>query len=118
MQTVNVNTTILKNTLVANRTKHIEDFRIAMIGWRFEVGKQLRKNAKDIESENSILPYKDILPTPLNHEQDYNLIIKMCELSSDQDVTLTSQEFNQYVLDEWGWSASFSQTTAMYNKYK
>ena len=38
---------------------------------------------------------------PISHELDYNNAIKMLELTNADSVTLTSQEFNKYILNDW-----------------
>ena len=39
----------------------------------------------------------------------------MLEMSQADTVTITEQQFSQYVLDEWGWMRDFVGSTSPYN---
>jgi hypothetical protein len=40
----------------------------------------------------------------------------MLEMSTATEVVVTETQFSQFVLDEWGWSASFMASTSQYMK--
>jgi hypothetical protein len=44
---------------------------------------------------------------PVNHTEDYTRAIKMLELSLHDKASLSVQEFNQYVLNDWAWKDEF-----------
>ena len=54
------------------------------------------------------------LPMPEDHSEDYELAIAMLEWSRDDHLELSDSEFSQYVMDNWGWQASFSESYMMY----
>lgn len=116
MQTVRVSTLDLTNELLKNKDAHVKAFNAALRGWRKETARQLRENAKRIESGEILYPANGVGTAPESHEDDYDRAVKMCQMSVDDQVELTQQEFTQYVLDQWNWSAGFTTQTAMYAK--
>jgi len=47
-------------------------------------------------------------------EETYNTAISMLELSEDDLISLTLQEFSQYVEDKWGWRGQFDAVASSY----
>lgn len=47
------------------------------------------------------------LTYPSCHQEDYNKIIKMIELSVYDEFKLNTNEFNNYVMNDWSWKAAF-----------
>jgi hypothetical protein len=45
---------------------------------------------------------------PESHEKEYNNVLRNLELTTAEYILLGTQEFNQYVLDEWSWKSSFA----------
>lgn len=43
-------------------------------------------------------------------------MIKMLEMCVADEVTVTEQQFSQYVLDDWGWKKQFITTNARYSR--
>lgn len=54
------------------------------------------------------------LPVPEDHTDDYDAVISMLENTTDRRLELDEHEYRQYVLDDWGWRASFTSNTASY----
>lgn len=55
-----------------------------------------------------------MLIEPQDHTHDYNLVIRMLEMSIDDKVEITQQEFAMYVLDDWGWKHQWKASTEAY----
>lgn len=55
-----------------------------------------------------------VTPFPQNQEQEYVRAIRMVEMSANDVFTLTNEEFNCYVLNNWQWRASFLTTNSAY----
>lgn len=51
---------------------------------------------------------------PISNMKDYETILGMLELSTDEEFTLSEKDYKKYVLDEWDWSQSFAATKASY----
>lgn len=116
MQSVKVSTLDLVNELLKNRDAHVKAHKVAIAGWWKQTAAALRAAAKKIEAGRVIYPAHGISAAPESHEDDYDRAIKMCQMSVEEQVELTQQEFTQYVLDEWNWSAGFTTQTQMYAK--
>jgi len=114
MDEVKVNKDTLLATLKTNRDDHVTKYNAAMKIYRedaiVELGKML-KSAKTTDAK--IIRYMD-LPEPECHENDYNTIIAMLEMSVDKEIVLSSQEFRTYVLNEWGWQRAFTSNSLSY----
>ena len=54
------------------------------------------------------------LDAPINQIKEYDRAIKMLEMSVDNDITLSEQEFAEYVLDDWHWKNQFTLTNSAY----
>lgn len=86
--------------------------------------KALKKSLDAVSSQNKdevqfFCPNPQIdnswsLPYPANYTTEYDKAIKMLELSVYDTVTVSKQEFNSYVLNEWDWKNNFVIANSMY----
>lgn len=60
------------------------------------------------------------LRIPQSHARSYEQVIRMLEMSVEETITLASDQFACYVMDDWGWKSEFEGTRAYYAaaKYK
>lgn len=58
------------------------------------------------------------LAVPEEHLDEYDELISMLELTSQEDIPLTQYQYKQYVLDQWDWSRSFVSNTLSYGGLK
>ncbi|HVY04859.1 MAG TPA: hypothetical protein VHB46_02680 [Burkholderiales bacterium] len=56
------------------------------------------------------------LSEPESYENDYDRAVRMLELSVDNRIVLTREEFSNFVLDEWRWTESFKSKVAIYSR--
>ena len=54
------------------------------------------------------------MPVPEDHTEDYDREILMLKMEIEAVITLTAGEFDRYVMDNWGWKASFTTSNAPY----
>lgn len=54
------------------------------------------------------------LPMPMNQTAAYERVIGMLEMTVDEVIELEESDYQQYVLDQWGWSAATTATNAFY----
>lgn len=115
---VTVTKQALLNQLHANREQHAKDYSAAVIAYNQQVIDHLQINLKRAESGNKdkITPFELewALEKPRHYLEDYDRVISMLTMSVDSTVTLTQQEFNQYVRDNWQWQLSFTNSTKSY----
>jgi hypothetical protein len=113
MGVVTVNKVELLSTVRENRDKHRAIFEDAVKGYREKVVHALEQRLTDAKAGRRINTYIN-LPTPVDQTREYNKIIKMLEMSVDDEIELTQNEFAMYVMDDWVWKKQFSATNAMY----
>lgn len=106
MKTVRVNKNELLEILVENRKKHKIEYKESIKAYRVKAADLFTKELQKIVAGKKFSTYFD-LTRPECHEKDYDLIIKMVEMSVDDVLELEQHEFNQLVNDEWNWKSSF-----------
>lgn len=100
-----------------NRETHHAFFLEAQKGYRETVIKALDQTlAEAREGQRFVLERITALVLPQEHTVDYDRVIKMLEMCVADEVTVTEQQFSQYVLDDWGWKKQFVTTNARYSK--
>jgi hypothetical protein len=117
MKSVKVGTAKLLDILKSNREMHIAEFESAMIEFRKDAITEMKKNLSIAEAGGEVQLYVT-LTQPTSYETSYNTVIKMLELSEETTVELSTQEFQQYVEDNWAWKVGFLASTSMYNNSK
>ena len=113
MQNVKVRKNELLTKVTANRAKHIDEFKTAHEVWveqTIAAHKQVIKNLKEIGK----IGIANFGVEPTSQEDSYNTAIAMLNMSVEDEISLTLQEFKQYVMDEWNWSQSFKSITSNY----
>ena len=115
-RSVNVKRTDLLAKLKANRDKHAAEYTTAMEGYRIEILNQLEYAVRKLETDKAAFDKGLFLSEnpPENHITDYDLAIMMMEMSTDDSIHMDSNSFNQYVMDNWSWKQTFSETTTKY----
>lgn len=113
MQTVTVEKNELLKILRENRKTHIQLYKEAVEGWKTDAMDQYQTAIKVLEDENKVTTHFD-LQKPESHVKDYDRVIRMLEMSVDDEIELSSHEFEQYVQDEWGWKDLFVTSNAKY----
>jgi hypothetical protein len=51
----------------------------------------------------------------MNQTKDYDRVLKMLDMTTDEVVVLSEDDFAQYVMDEWQWKEQFSQINSTYS---
>lgn len=92
-----------------------------------ELKKQYQKNVKDFKKQvNKDLdlvakrkkdgPFVHLHKAyPEDHSNDYNSVIRKLELCVEDTVELDSNEFEQYIRNQWAWRNSFITTNSFYS---
>jgi len=114
MKTVRVNKDELLRILVENRKKHKDEYKESIKAYRVKAADLLNKELQKIVGGKKFNLDFD-LSKPQCHEKDYDLVIKMVEMSVDEILELEQHEFNQLVNDEWNWKSSFKMS--VYSNY-
>ena len=116
MKTVRVNKTNLLEILSENRKKHKEQYKETIKAFRVKAADLLNKELQKIVAGKKFETYFD-LQKPVSHEKDYDLVIKMVEMSVDDILELEQTEVNQLVNDECTWKSSFKMSVTSNYSY-
>lgn len=83
-----------------------------------ELEKQVKDKSKPLDgfhfSSSVTITNLPSLEYPRSHAEDYQKAIKMLELSVYDQVTLSLEEFNNYVMNDWKWIKPFDETVTTY----
>ena len=113
--TTRINVEELLVILKKNRSNHKKIFLEAVRGYKREMIKYLRKMLKDVRAGKSV-HHHITLSTPCNMTSEYDTVIRMLEMHSDETIELTMETFMAYVEDKWGWKRDFLMSNAGYSQ--
>lgn len=116
MRDVEVDKARLVEALTTNRRTHTADFELAWDGFVVKA----RENVEAILDELKKAPRGKApqlhigLAPPQDHTIDYDRALEMCDWELGETVTLTEEEFQQFVQDDWNWKHAFSLSNQLY----
>lgn len=113
MKTVTIERNALLAAVKKNRTQHLAEFTDATANYRTKVLEAIDQRRDEIAAGAKVNLHFH-LPELQNHTDDYDRVISMLEMSVDKDCTLDSHEFDQYVRDNWTWSAATKMINGAY----
>lgn len=115
MREVKIKKIELLEKVKTNRRAHEAEYVAALKGYRQEATDQLRCALFDAENGGPVKLRFD-LDAPISQVKEYDRVIAMLEMSTEDVIVLSSHEFQQYVLDDWSWKELASSTNARYLK--
>lgn len=89
----------LLEAIKRNREGHRAEFLTAQDGYRAAVITALDSMLEEARNGKRIRRVVELVE-PQDHTKDYDRVIKMLEMSTADEVTVTEQQFSNYVLDE------------------
>lgn len=98
-----------------NRDQHRAVFEEALDGFHDQLMAELERRIHEVRRGRVIDQYIG-LPVPEDHTDDYDRIITMAEMSIENTITLSEDEFAMYVMDQWRWKQSFTDSTLVYTR--
>jgi hypothetical protein len=112
-----VETTVNKQQLLKiireNRDKHRGVFEEALLGFRLHAVKVLDEKIAALRDGRSP-EIRIVVSRPEDHTPDYDRVIRMLEMDTGQEFTLSEERFAQYVMDDWSWKRDWLR---MSNRY-
>lgn len=109
--TMNLSTTIEKNTLLVilkeNKENHIKLYKDALEGSKKKFQKELKEKIEKVAKNDWTFLGITYSP-PVSHAKEYEKAIKCVELNVNSTIELDMTNFNNLVMDEWGWSSVWS----------
>ncbi len=113
LSTVVVKKSELMASIKTNRENHRELFLEAQKIYREMVIVELDKMLAEARSGKTIRKQVQLIE-PKDHTKDYDRVIKMLEMSVDDEIEITQSEFAQFVLDDWSWKEQFLSVSNSY----
>lgn len=109
--------TVKKETLLAalkkNREGHRSVFLKAQDGYRRICIEHLDKMLADAKAGKAFLTHIR-LEAPQDHTKEYDVNIQMLEMSEDEKLVISEEQFRHFVQDDWEWREGFVANSAQY----
>lgn len=97
-----------------NLSEHREVFMEALDNYRKKLIAELESMIEKARSGARISHHISLVQ-PVDQTKEYQRAIRMVEMTTDEIVSLTEQEFANFVMDDWAWSNNFFATNASYS---
>ncbi len=119
MDSVKIKRLELLDIVRENKLKHVAAYEDSVNEYKklvLQIASSNYKIAKtgDLESFKKIKAHP---VSPVSYEDSYLRAIRMLELSVEDVIELSSDLFNQLVLDEWSWKRNFIASTMSYKSH-
>lgn len=101
--------------LKENRAKHEKDYNEALEVFT-RINAEVKAFVKKVKAENEGVELEVSLDKPKTFVRNYDHVIRMFELCTEEIVELDGNTFSQYVMDEWEWSREFNVSTMNYTR--
>ena len=114
-RTIKVSKDTLLEKLKENRIKHITDYNEAYKIFVENYIERLDYLAEKVsEGMSPEMHIKMIVPK--SYEDDYTQIIDMLEMSIENEVEITAEEFQAYVKNKWNWTQTAFDAFSNYTR--
>lgn len=114
MKNVKLPVVELLEAIRANREVHRKIFVESQEGYRKAVIAELDKRLREARDGKRIQRFT-YMTEPSDHTRDYDRVITMLEMCTEENVELGDQEFGQYVMDQWDWKQQFLHANSAYS---
>jgi hypothetical protein len=113
MEAVKVEKAKLLEILRKNRTTHRGVFELAQDGYRKEAVRVLEEQ---LDRAKAGKPFKPqwTFTQPVDQTEDYDRAIEMLEMSVDDVIELSEDDFRCYVQDKWRWKGAWAISNKLY----
>ena len=116
---VKVQKTELLSKMKDNREQHQKDVQELLVSRNEETKEYFSSLAEKLASSPEFQPKENIkFPLPVDNTGSYDRAIKMVEMSVDDEIELTEDQFDKLVMDNWEWKSDFLTTSQFYGKAK
>ena len=109
--------TVKKDELLAalrtNRANHVTTFEEAKVGYTLKLRAHFLAQLELLNFSPDKLDEVKRSVTfaePIDRRKDYDLVIKMLEMSTADEISVSQTQFSQYVMDDWSWSRDVNFT--------
>jgi hypothetical protein len=115
MKSVKVKRDDLLKRIDENRAQHKSVVEEALANYRIEVIKELDAMLDEAKKGKKIRRQVRLVE-PQDHTSDYDRVIDMLKMSTEDVIELDGQSFARYVRDEWEWFGQFANSNISYTR--
>jgi hypothetical protein len=115
MRQVTVEKADLIEIVTKNRGEHRKIFEQAVEGYKKRAVELLEEHIERIK-KGKLEQVRVSLPVPTDHTADYDRVLKMLDMSVDEEITLDESSFAEYVMDDWDWQRQFLTDSSTYSE--
>lgn len=112
---IKMNRLVLIDKIKEQRKKHLEEYALALAGWRDKMSAMCMKvvgRSKDLIAYPRDLHKLSQLPE--KHLGDFDDAINMLENATDAEIELDQDMFNTLVQGKWDWQSQVQLTNSIY----
>lgn len=113
MQKVKVHVSDLLDELIKNRDKHRQTFLDAADAYRHEAIKVLDQALEEAKKGKRIMRAIGLIE-PVDMTREYNQAIGMLQMTIDEHIEITAEQYKNFVMDDWSWSAQVTASNTAY----
>lgn len=114
MRDIRVSKLKLLDTLKKNREEHRAIFLEACDGYRKKAIECLDAELTKAKAGKHFEIYFSLVQ-PVDQTKDYDRVIGMLEMDTEDFILLEEQDYRCYILDEWGWTSVFLSSNSSYS---
>jgi len=103
----------LLSAILANQAKHVDEHAEAEGLYRDSLVRALKSMLRAAQAGEDV-KHEIRLVRPESHAKDYARVVRMLEMCIADEITITENQFAQYVQDEWDWMRQFKAVTSSY----
>lgn len=105
----------LLEALRTNRTSHVKLYEDALIGYRNRLLEFFTEQLDNLKG-NKEARTSFGSAAPICRTKDYDVVIRMLEMSTADEISVSQQQFQQYVMDDWSWSQQVRLENLAYSR--
>lgn len=107
----------LLGVLRTNLSKHKEDVKEALELRRVEMRAFFDNEIQKLDNNSAYQPKQThSFPIPEDMSSEYEKVIRMVEMTEDEVIPLSEDQFDKLVMDNWSWKDNLVATSALYGK--
>jgi hypothetical protein len=111
--TIEVNIATLLGSLEKSRAQHVKDYAKAKKGWQKLLHTELTNKLLALENGGKLSLHIEN-QKPESHLDEYDEAIEMLSYAANPTIVLTTQQFRQFVKDDWDWKRHWVASTSTY----
>ena len=106
----------LLEVLKKNKEAHIADYNKAVEVYQWDLQQALKDLSEKASGEDFLeQSYKIDLIKPINQEKEYDKYIGMLEMSEKEYISLSVEDYECMVLDDWSWMKTAKLINSSYS---